>query len=157
MQLILKTGGSSSTIDVEDDLSIAELYDAVENVSFIPAGACRDTTLLFSFMVCDSTCPFERLILFYTRLYVIFIMLTSLCSLTECQRLVTGTTQLMEGSVVSNGLKHGDTVSLLLRINGAGKGDSRYKKSTSCFRWKWKRKRTRRLQRKRRKMRQRAR
>ena len=75
----------------------------------------------------------------------------------EDQRLVHGTTQLELGTLAANGLTHGDTVTLLLRVEGGGKADSRFKKSRSRFRWKWKKKRTRRLQRKRRKMRQRAR
>ena len=60
------------------------------------------------------------------------------------------------GALAANGLTHGDTVTLLLRVEGGGKADSRFKKSRSRFRWKWKKKRTRRLQRKRRKMRQRS-
>jgi hypothetical protein len=55
------------------------------------------------------------------------------------------------------GLEDGAELELLLEVEGGAKGDSRYKKSTSRFRWKWSKKRTRRLQKKRRKMRQRAR
>jgi hypothetical protein len=55
------------------------------------------------------------------------------------------------------GLSDGAELELLLEIEGGAKGDSRYKKATSRFRWKWAKKRTRRLQKKRRKMRQRAR
>jgi hypothetical protein len=54
-------------------------------------------------------------------------------------------------------LVDGCELELLLEVEGGAKGDSRYKKSTSKFRWKWSKKRTRRLQKKRRKMRQRAR
>ena len=113
MQLFVRNGGSTSTITVDEDLTVSELHQTVENVEFIPA---------------------------------------------DCQRLVHGTSQLTTGTLSANGLVDGDTVQLLLRIEGGGGGgDSRYKKSTSKFRWKWKKKRTRRLQRKRRKMRQRAR
>jgi len=55
------------------------------------------------------------------------------------------------------GLTSGMDLSLLVEVEGGAKGDSRYKKATSRFRWKWCKKRTRRLQKKRRKMRQRAR
>eukprot|EP00615_Pteridomonas_danica_P001578 CAMPEP_0114340946 /NCGR_PEP_ID=MMETSP0101-20121206/8710_1 /TAXON_ID=38822 ORGANISM="Pteridomonas danica, Strain PT" /NCGR_SAMPLE_ID=MMETSP0101 /ASSEMBLY_ACC=CAM_ASM_000211 /LENGTH=114 /DNA_ID=CAMNT_0001474367 /DNA_START=10 /DNA_END=354 /DNA_ORIENTATION=- len=55
------------------------------------------------------------------------------------------------------GLFEGMEVELLLDVEGGAKGDSRYKKATSKFRWKWNKKRTRRLQKKRRKMRMRAR
>ena len=56
------------------------------------------------------------------------------------------------------GITNGYIINLNYELLGGGaKDSSRFKKSTSCFRWKWKKKRTRRLQKKRRKMRMRAR
>ena len=62
-----------------------------------------------------------------------------------------------ESTLNEMGLSTGMEISLMLEVDGGAKGDSRYKKSTSKFRWKWAKKRTRRLQKKRRKMRMRAR
>jgi len=76
----------------------------------------------------------------------------------EFQRLIVASEQLSdEDACLSDcGLASGMTVELVMDVEG-GKGDHRYKKSTSRMRWKWNKKRTRRLQRKRRKMRMRAR
>ena len=78
---------------------------------------------------------------------------------TALQALVSGDELLADedATLEELGLAEGEELELLLEVEGGAKGDSRYKKSTSKFRWKWSKKRTRRLQRKRRKMRQRAR
>jgi hypothetical protein len=62
-----------------------------------------------------------------------------------------------DATVEEMGLSSGMEINLMLEVDGGAKGDSRYKKATSRFRWKWAKKRTRRLQKKRRKMRMRAR
>ena len=38
MQLFVRNGGSTSTITVDEDLTVSELHQTVENVEFIPAG-----------------------------------------------------------------------------------------------------------------------
>ena len=75
------------------------------------------------------------------------------------QALVSGDELLAEEDATLEELELADgmELELVLEVEGGAKGDSRYKKSTSRFRWKWAKKRTRRLQKKRRKMRQRAR
>lgn len=62
-----------------------------------------------------------------------------------------------DATIEELGLNDCMEVAIILDCDGGAKGDSRYKKATSKFRWKWNKKRTRRLQKKRRKMRMRAR
>ena len=80
-------------------------------------------------------------------------------SFPDIQCLVVGEEELADEDATLDelGLESGTELGLELLVEGGAKGDSRYKKSTSRFRWKWSKKRTRRLQKKRRKMRQRAR
>ena len=40
MQLFLQSGGTTSTLTVDSDLTVTELYHLVEDHEFIPAGAC---------------------------------------------------------------------------------------------------------------------
>lgn len=66
----------------------------------------------------------------------------------DIMRIVHGTRSLVCGSLRDYDLNEGDTLDIMLQVNGGMKGG---------MRGKWKKKRMRRLRRKRRKMRQRAR
>ena len=40
MQIFLQSGGTTSTLSVDADLTVTELHHLVEDHEFIPAGAC---------------------------------------------------------------------------------------------------------------------
>lgn len=126
--------GDATPISVDGACSLKQLKMVVENEMFIPAGTLPSS-------------------------YSISLSVLNVCHVTASQCLVVADEVLAdeEATVEEMGLASGMEISLMIEVDGGAKGDSRYKKATSRFRWKWAKKRTRRLQKKRRKMRMRAR